>query len=117
VGRLVEARGLLLSALEIFERLGAVPWVSRVENELRASGESLKRRGPTAAEQLTPQELQVALVVAGGATNREAGAALFLSPRTIEVHLDRVFQKLGIRSRTELAPLLAAETAEIEAIS
>jgi DNA-binding CsgD family transcriptional regulator len=52
--------------------------------------------------QLTPQELQVALVVAGGATNIEAGAQLFLSPKTIEYHLSNAYRKLGIRSRAEL---------------
>jgi DNA-binding CsgD family transcriptional regulator len=111
LGRRVEAREQLRGALATFERLGAAPWARRVESELRASGERLRRRDPTAAEQLTPQELQIALVVARGATNREAGAALFLSPKTIEVHLGRVYRKLGIRSRTELARLLADEEA------
>jgi len=55
---------------------------------------------------LTPQELQVATLVAGGATNREAAAALFLSAKTIEFHLSHVYEKLGIRSRTELARVL-----------
>lgn len=76
---------------------------------------TLRRRDPSAAERLTPQELQIALVVARGATNREAGAALFLSPKTIEAHLGRVYRKLGIRSRTELARLLADEAEAIEA--
>jgi DNA-binding CsgD family transcriptional regulator len=57
-------------------------------------------------ESLTPQELQTALTVAAGATNREAAAALFLSEKTIEMHLSRVYRKLGVRSRTELARLL-----------
>jgi DNA-binding NarL/FixJ family response regulator len=59
-----------------------------------------------AADDLTPQELQVAAVVAGGATNREAAAALFLSAKTIEFHLGNVYRKLGIRSRTELARIV-----------
>jgi DNA-binding CsgD family transcriptional regulator len=79
--------------------------------ELAASGETARRRDPYAAEQLTPQELQVALVVARGATNKEAGARLFLSPKTIETHLGRVYRKLDVRSRTELAHLLASEGA------
>jgi DNA-binding NarL/FixJ family response regulator len=58
---------------------------------------------------LTPQELQVAVLVARGATNKEAGAALFLSPKTIETHLGRVYRKLEIRSRTELAHLLGTQ--------
>ncbi len=57
---------------------------------------------------LTPQELQVALVVADGATNKEAGASLFLSPKTVEFHLGNVYGKLGLRSRSELAKLVAA---------
>ena len=62
----------------------------------------MRRGSPTAAEQLTPQELQVALEVARGSTNREAAAAQFLSPKTIELHLRDVYRKLGIRSRTEV---------------
>jgi DNA-binding CsgD family transcriptional regulator len=115
LGRRDEARDQLRAAHATFERLGAAPWAGRVESELLASGETLPRRGPTAAERLTPQELQIALVVSTGATNREAGAALFLSPRTIEVHLGRVYRKLGIRSRTELARLLTDEADAVEA--
>jgi DNA-binding CsgD family transcriptional regulator len=105
-GRRVQARVQLRAALETFERLGARPWADRAHGELRTTGERLARRDPTAAEQLTPQELQIALTVARGATNREAGTALFLSPKTIEFHLGRVYRKLGIRSRTELAHTL-----------
>jgi DNA-binding CsgD family transcriptional regulator len=101
-GRRVEARAALRQALQAFERLGAQPWAERARAELRASGERVRRGSPTAAEQLTPQELQVALEVAGGSTNREAAAALFLSPKTIEFHLRNIYRKLGIRSRTEL---------------
>jgi DNA-binding CsgD family transcriptional regulator len=61
---------------------------------------------PLAAE-LTPTELQVALLVAGGSTNKEAGAALFLSAKTVEAHLGRIYRKLGLRSRTELAARFA----------
>jgi DNA-binding CsgD family transcriptional regulator len=106
-----DAREPLRSALETFERLGADPWTERARAELAASGETARRRDPYAAEQLTAQELQVALVVAQGATNKEAGASLFLSPKTIESHLGRVYRKLNVRSRTELAHLLAREGA------
>src|SRR5205085_10613021 len=99
----------LRAALETFERLGADPWAERARVELGASGETARRRDPSAAGRLTPQELQVALVVAQGATNREAGAALFLSPKTIDAHLGRIYRKLDIRSRTQLAALLARE--------
>jgi DNA-binding CsgD family transcriptional regulator len=104
-----EARGVLRSAIERFERLGAAPWAERANSELRASGETVQPGAVIATSELTPQELQVALAVAKGATNREAGAALFLSPKTIEAHLGRVYRKLDIRSRTELAALLARE--------
>ena len=101
-GRRVEARAALREALATFARLGAQPWAHRTRTELRASGERVRRGSPSATEQLTPQELQVALEVASGSTNREAAAALFLSPKTIEFHLRNVYRKLGIRSRTEL---------------
>ncbi len=104
-----EARTALRSALERFERLGAAPWAERARSELRASGETLRHRKAMAADELTPQELQVAMLVAKGATNRETGAALFLSPKTIETHLGRVYRKLNVRSRTELAALLARD--------
>jgi DNA-binding CsgD family transcriptional regulator len=104
-----EARVVLRSAIERFERLGAAPWAERANAELRASGETVQPGAVIATNELTPQELQVALTVAKGATNREAGAALFLSPKTIEAHLGRVYRKLDVRSRTELAALLARE--------
>jgi len=104
-----EARTALRSAIARFERLGAAPWAERANTELRASGETVQPGGVIATNELTPQELQVALAVAKGATNREAGAALFLSPKTVEAHLGRIYRKLDIRSRTELAALLARE--------
>jgi DNA-binding NarL/FixJ family response regulator len=100
---------VLRSAIERFERLAAAPWAERANTELRASGETVAPGGVIATNELTPQELQVALAVAKGATNREAGAALFLSPKTVEAHLGRIYRKLDIRSRTELAALLARE--------
>ena len=109
--RRIDARERLHSALETFERLDAAPWEERVHAELAAAGEKTRRRATSAAQELTPQELQVALIVAGGATNREAGAALFLSPKTIEAHLGRIYRKLSVRSRTELASRLASEGA------
>jgi DNA-binding CsgD family transcriptional regulator len=109
-----EARPRLAEALETFETLGAEPWAERARAELAASGETARRRDRPPDDELTPQELQVALVVARGATNKEAGAALFLSPKTIETHLGRVYRKLNVRSRTELARLLASETARNE---
>ena len=77
---------------------------SGFSRELRAAGEAhLARNGSSPSLQiLTPQELQVALTVAGGATNREAAAALFLSTKTVEFHLSNTYRKLGVRSRAEL---------------
>jgi DNA-binding CsgD family transcriptional regulator len=105
--RRIEARQQLRAALATFAQLGARPWADRAQAELAASGERAKRRDPTAAERLTPQELQVALAIARGATNREAAASLFLSPKTIEFHLGHIYRKLGIRSRSQLTRLLA----------
>lgn len=102
-GRRTEARQRLNGALQVFERLGAAPWAERARGELRASGRSVLTPEQRAEDALTPQELQVAAIVAGGATNKEAAAALFLSVKTIEFHLGHVYRKLGIRSRTELA--------------
>jgi DNA-binding CsgD family transcriptional regulator len=104
-----DAREPLRSALETFERLGAAPWSERARGELAASGETARPRDPYAPDRLTAQELQVAMLVARGATNKEAGAALFLSPKTIETHLGRVYRKLNLRSRTELAHLLGSQ--------
>jgi DNA-binding CsgD family transcriptional regulator len=100
--RRVDARGQLRSALEIFARLGAVRWEERARNELRATGERARRRDPGSLDRLTQQELQVVRAVSQGATNREAAAQLFISPRTVDHHLRSVFRKLGIRSRAEL---------------
>jgi DNA-binding CsgD family transcriptional regulator len=66
------------------------------------------RRGPGTIDELTPQELQIALALAGGRTTRETAASMFLSPKTVEYHLRHVYQKLGIHSRDELARILAS---------
>jgi DNA-binding CsgD family transcriptional regulator len=101
-GRRVDARVQLRAALEEFERLEATAWIKRTRRELRATGEKLGRRAAATGDELTPQELQVALQVAEGKTNREVGAALFLSPKTVEFHLARVYRKLDLSSRGEL---------------
>jgi DNA-binding CsgD family transcriptional regulator len=104
--RRVDARSHLAEALAAFEALGANPWAERARAELEAAGEG-RREQAGDPDELTPQELRVALAVAGGATNREVAAELFLSPKTIEFHLGSVYRKLGIHSRTELAALVA----------
>jgi DNA-binding CsgD family transcriptional regulator len=107
-GRRRDARERLRAAQELFAELGARPWIERAQRELRASGETLRRRDPSEAERLTPQELQIALQVAEGKTNKEVGAALFLSHKTVEFHLSRIFRKLDLNSRAELIRRFAA---------
>ena len=103
------AREQLRAALETFELLDARPWIDRARAELAASGETLRRRDTSTIDELTPQELQIAVLLAGGKTTREAAAALFLSPKTIEYHLRHVYLKLDIHSRDELARALARQ--------
>ena len=86
-----------------------MPWAERALGELRASGETARKRDATTLAELTPQELQVARFVGQGLSNKEVAAQLFLSPRTIEYHLRKVFTKLGISSRAELVRLGAAD--------
>ncbi|RHA39536.1 AAA family ATPase [Cellulomonas rhizosphaerae] len=101
--RRVDSRPPLRAALETFEALGATPWADQAAVELRATGETAQRRDVSGLDHLTPQELQVARTLATGRTTREAAAALFLSPKTIEYHLRNVYAKLSVRSRIELA--------------
>jgi DNA-binding CsgD family transcriptional regulator len=103
----VRAREELRAALETFDRLGPSPWADAAGAELAATGEHAHRREPWTLGELTPQELQIALLLAGGKTTREAAAALFLSPKTIEYHLRSVYRKLAINSRDALAEALA----------
>ena len=105
-GRRLDSREQLRAALDEFERLGASSWAERAREELRASGETARKRDPALVDELTPRELEIALQVADGGTNKEVAARLFLSPKTVELHLSRVYRKLGIRSRTELARLM-----------
>jgi DNA-binding NarL/FixJ family response regulator len=107
-----DAREQLKLALEAFEAQGAEAWADRVRAELRASGETLRRRKAWEVEELTPQELQIALHVARGMTNREVGAALFLSHKTIEFHLGRIYRKLKMHSRGDLIRRFAREAEE-----
>jgi DNA-binding CsgD family transcriptional regulator len=101
--RRIDARPHLRTALELFDRLSVPPWSGRARSELRASGETARERDPSTRDQLTPRELQIAGLAADGMTNPEIGAQLFLSPRTIDYHLRKVFAKLDIASRRDLA--------------
>ena len=103
--RRVDARVHLRDALEVFEDLGAARWAARATAELRASGETARRRDVSTATDLTAQERQVAALVRQGLSNRDAAARLFVSPRTVDFHLRNVFSKLGVTSRAELTSL------------
>jgi DNA-binding CsgD family transcriptional regulator len=100
-----DARPHLRAALAIFEELAAEPLTSRAEQELRASGETARKRDPSTLTLLTPMELQVAQLVARGMSNKEAAAHCWISPRTVAFHLRNVFSKTGVTSRGELAQL------------
>ncbi|TYB68893.1 AAA family ATPase [Nonomuraea sp. PA05] len=122
-----DARAHLRPALETFQRSGARPWARRAQGELRAAGTST---GPTtgpdpdagagvefvegpALDVLTPQELRIAGLVADGLSSKEIAAQLFLSPRTVEYHLYKIYPKLGIGTRTELARLVVLRKAPV----
>lgn len=107
--RRIDARIPLREATAIFDGLGARAWSERALGELQASGESIARRDATAPEKLTPQELQIALRVAEGRSNRDIATALYLSPKTVEFHLTRVYRKLDVNSRAELIRLMARQ--------
>jgi DNA-binding CsgD family transcriptional regulator len=105
-GRRVDAREHLRAAHDAFELLGAEPWAERARAELRASGETARRRTPNTLDELTPQEFHVLREIAAGATYRQAAQNLFLSPKTIEYHLHKIYRKLDVRSRRELVTRL-----------
>ena len=100
-----EARDTLTKALEIFDGLGATLWADTARAELARIG----GRAPSSLE-LTPTEEEVAALVAAGSTNREAADALFISIHTVEANLKRIYRKLGVRSRTELASKFRSDT-------
>lgn len=109
--RVVEARLHLREALHAFDAAGTAGFAARAAAELRAAGEAPERADSRTAptrERLTPQELQIARLAAAGMTNREIADRIYLSHRTVSTHLYKVFPKLGVTSRTELAAALAA---------
>jgi DNA-binding NarL/FixJ family response regulator len=109
--RRIDARVHLRAAFDGFEWLGASPWAERALRELRATGEKARKRHLSPLAELTPQELQVARLVGEGATNKTVASQLFVSPKTVEYHLRKVFAKLGISSRMELVGLELEEAA------
>ena len=100
--RMTQSRAPLREAAETFEALGLLRYAERARRELRASGETVRRRDPGAWAQLSPQELQIAQLAAEGLSNRQIGEQLYLSHRTVESHLYRLFPKLGVTSRAQL---------------
>jgi ATP/maltotriose-dependent transcriptional regulator MalT len=104
--RIADSRDLLRAARDAFDALGCQAWGDQARRELRASGESSRRRVPEARDQLTAQELQIAQLAAKGLSNREIGQKLFVSPRTVGTHLYRIYPKLEISVRGELASAL-----------
>ncbi|GGM22060.1 LuxR family transcriptional regulator [Streptomyces fumigatiscleroticus] len=109
--REAQARTPLRDARDAFDALGAVVFAERARKELRASGEASPERTPNARELLSPQELQIALMVAEGMTNREIGERLYLSHRTVSGRLHRIFPRLGVTSRAALGRLLRTTAA------
>jgi DNA-binding CsgD family transcriptional regulator len=107
--RRLDSREQLRAALATFLRLGAAGWAEQASAELAATGETARRRDVTTLLQLTPQEFQIARLLADGSTTREAAAATFLSPKTIEYHLRSVYRKLGVRSRQDLAQAMSTD--------
>jgi len=114
-GRRVDARGHLRTAFELFSAMGAQGFAARAQRELLATGETARRRVESTRGDLTAQEAEIARLAAQGRTNPEIGALLFISPRTVQYHLRKVFQKLGVRSRAELHTALPAELGVPEA--
>ena len=109
--RRTDARGLLRTAHEDFRRFGADAFAERAGRELQATGETMRRITADTRDALTAQEVQVARLAGDGQTNPEIGAQLFISPRTVEYHLRKVFRKLDISTRRELRDALAGQFA------
>jgi DNA-binding CsgD family transcriptional regulator len=100
--RRVDAREQLRAAHEMFSRMGAAAFTERARRELSATGETMRQRTSEARDELTAQEAHVAQLAAQGRTNPEIAALLFISPRTVQYHLHKVFSKLGVSSRREI---------------
>jgi RNA polymerase sigma factor (sigma-70 family) len=106
--RRVDAREQLRTAYNMFTDFGMEGFAERTRIELLATGERARSRTVETLDQLTPQEEQISRLVAQGKTNREIAAQLFISPSTVEYHLRKVFRKLRVKTRVELANALRA---------
>jgi DNA-binding CsgD family transcriptional regulator len=111
--RRVDAREQLRVAYERFSRIGAKAFAERARGELLATGGSVRKRRLEPRDDLTPQEKQIARLARDGLSNPDIGARLFLSPRTVEFHLRKVYAKLEIRSRHELAGVLPSAESDL----
>ncbi len=106
-GRRVDARVQLRTAFEMFSAMGINAFANRARHELLVTGETVRKRTVDTRDDITAQEAQIAHLAGDGRTNPEIGAQLFISPRTVEWHLRKVYTKLGISSRRELSVALA----------
>jgi ATP/maltotriose-dependent transcriptional regulator MalT len=113
-GRRVDAREHLRTAYEMFVEIGMEAFAERARRELNATGEKVRKRSPETSDELTPQEEQIARLARDGFSNPEIGAQLFISARTVEWHLRKVFAKLGISSRRQLRTALVDEAHRID---
>jgi DNA-binding NarL/FixJ family response regulator len=108
----VDARQQLREAHEMFATMGSAGFAHRAGAELLATGEKVRQRRDDTRHELTPQEEQIARLARDGLSNPEIGARLFISPRTVEWHLRKVFTKLGINSRVNLHDTLPGRDEE-----
>ena len=113
--RRLDARKQLRIAHGLFNEMGLEGYAERAARELLATGETARKRSVETLDELTTQEAQIAGLARDGLSNPEIGARLFISPRTVEYHLHKVFAKLGIRSRSQLDPALAADSSIVRA--
>jgi DNA-binding CsgD family transcriptional regulator len=111
-GRRLDAREQLRTAHEMFTSMGIEAFAGRAEHELRATGETTRERTIQARDELTPQEARIARMAGDGSSNQQIASQLFISRKTVEYHLHKVFTKLGISSRTQLRRVLAAHSDE-----
>jgi DNA-binding CsgD family transcriptional regulator len=109
-GRRADARRQLRTSYDMFSDMGLEAFAERSRRELRATGETARRRVLETRDDLTPQEDQIARLACEGLSNSEIGARLFISPRTVEWHLRKIFVKLGINSRFALRDALPERT-------
>ena len=107
--RRIDARDQLRLAQDMFTAMGAEAFAARAGRELLATGETARKRTDEARDDLTAQETQIAQFARDGLSNAEIGARLFISPRTVEYHLHKVFIKLGITSREHLDRVLPGD--------